>query len=484
MMSAYDLVIRHGTVGTASDTFAADVGIRDGVIVALGRDLGAGTEEIDATGLLVLPGGVDAHCHLDQPSGDGSICADDFETGTRSACAGGTTTVLPFALQMKGGSLTAAVRDYHARADGKAIVDYAFHLIVTDPTPQVLGQELPGLIEQGYTSFKIYMTYDDLKLNDRQILEVLALARREGAMVMIHAENADVISWLTEQLEQAGLTAPFHHAVSRPMPVEREATHRAITLAEIVDVPVLIVHVSGREAVEQIHAAQGRGLRVYGETCPQYLYLTEDDLKRPGFEGAKCLCSPPPRDAANQEVIWAGLRGGIFQVFSSDHAPFRFEDRSGKKLHGEDAPFRYVPNGVPGIETRLPLLFNGIAAGKIDLQTFVRVTATQPAQIYGLYPKKGSIAIGADADIALWDPEKKVRIANDILHHAVDYTPYEGIEVTGWPVLTLSRGRVVCRDGTVTGAKGDGAFLPCDRPKPARPLSGPALPWQRHAGIA
>ena len=468
-MADFDLVIRGGTVGTAADTFQADIGISGGRIEALGAKLGPGAEEIDATGKLVLPGGIDAHCHLDQPSGDGSICADGFESGTRSAAAGGTTTVLPFALQMRGESLSAAVRDYHARADGNAVCDYAFHLIVTDPTPQVLGQELPSLIEQGYTSFKIYMTYDDMKLNDRQILEVLGLARREGAMVMIHAENSDVIGWLTDQLEAAGLTEPIYHAVSRPMPVEREATHRVISLSEIVDVPVLIVHVSGREAVAQIHDAQGRGLRVYAETCPQYLYLTEDDLAKPGFEGAKCLCSPPPRDKGNQEVIWNGLRSGIFQVFSSDHAPFRFEDPAGKMLHGSDAAFRYVPNGVPGLETRLPLLFNGVSEGRIDLATFVRVTATQPAQIYGLSPRKGSIAVGGDADIAIWDPDMKVRIANDDLHHAVDYTPYEGIEVTGWPVMTLVRGQVVNRGGEIEKPKGYGEWLPCERPNPPLP---------------
>ncbi|MDF1720554.1 MAG: dihydropyrimidinase [Minwuia sp.] len=472
-MADFDLVIRGGTVGTASESFKADVGVVNGRITALGVSLGSGAREIDATGRLVLPGGIDAHCHLDQPSGDGSICADGFETGSRSAAAGGTTTILPFALQMKGGSLTEAVRDYHSRADGKAVVDYAFHLIVTDPTPQVVGQELPSLIARGYTSFKIYMTYDDLKLDDRQILEVLALSRREGAMVMVHAENSDVISWLTDRLEQAGLTTPIYHAVSRPMPVEREATHRAISLSEIVDVPVLIVHVSGREAVQQIHSAQGRGLRIHAETCPQYLYLTEDDLAKPGFEGAKCLCSPPPRDKANQEVIWSGLRNGTFQVFSSDHAPFRFEDPAGKMLHGTDAAFRYVPNGVPGLETRLPLLFNGIAEGRIDLATFVRVTATRPAQIYGLSPRKGSIAIGSDADIAIWDPHRKVTIANANLHHAVDYTPYEGIEVTGWPVTTLVRGQVVSHDGETLQSPGYGTFLPCDRPNP--PLPEPSL---------
>jgi dihydropyrimidinase len=476
-MTGFDLVIRGGTLATAADVFVADLGIRAGRIAAIGAGLAAGREEIDATGKYVLPGGIDAHCHLDQPSSDGSVCADDFESGTIAAACGGTTTVIPFALQMKGGSLRAAVEDYHRRANGKAVIDYAFHLIVSDPTEQVLGQELPALIRDGYTSFKIYMTYDDLKLNDRQILDVLALARRERAMVMVHAENSDVIGWLTDQLEAAGKTEPRYHAVSRPPAVEREATHRAISLSEIVGVPILLVHVSAGEAVEQIRWARARGLPIYAETCPQYLFLTEDDLARPGFEGAKCLCSPPPRDRQNQEVIWQGLRDGIFHVFSSDHAPTRFDDPRGKKLKGPLAPFRYVPNGVPGIETRLPLLFSaGVMEGRLTLPEFVALTATNPARIYGLYPRKGTLAIGADADIVIWDPEHVEAIANERLHHGVDFTPYEGIEVTGWPAVTLSRGEIVYRDGTVLAAAGRGEFLPCDTPEPARRL-GPAGSW-------
>jgi dihydropyrimidinase len=293
-------VVRGGTVATAADIFRADVGIRDGRIVALADGLPASRQEIDARDRLVLPGGVDAHCHLDQPTGDGSVMADDFLSGTRSAACGGTTTLIPFAAQMKGQSLRAAVDDYHRRAAGKATVDYAFHLIVTDPTEQVLGQELPALIRDGYTSFKVYMTYDALKLSDRQILDVLALAREERALVMIHAENADCIGWLTQKLELAGRTAPKYHAAARPQVVEREATNRAIALAELTEVPILIVHVSGREAVEQIRHARGRGLRIYAETCPQYLFLTADDLDAQGFAGAKCICSPPPRDRTSQ----------------------------------------------------------------------------------------------------------------------------------------------------------------------------------------
>lgn len=473
MNTSFDTVILNAEVATATDRYLADIGIRNGRIVAIGQGLEPGRESIDASGRLVTPGGIDAHCHLDQPMSDGAVMADDFVTGTRSAACGGTTTVIPFACQFKGQSLQAAVDDYHARAEGKAAIDYAFHLIVSDPTPNVLKEELPRLVKEGYSSFKVYMTYDDMKLGDRQILNLLAVARREGAMVMIHAENSDCIAWLTEQMLDAGLNAPRYHAHSRPMLVEREATHRAIALAELVDVPILIVHVSGREAVEQIRTAQGLGLKVYGETCPQYLFLTAEHLDLEGFEGAKCICSPPPRDKANQEVIWRGLENGTFQVLSSDHAPFAFAGPNGKQLHGSDAPFSQVPNGIPGLETRMPLLMShGVIDGRIDIHSFVALTATNAAKIYGLFPRKGTIAVGSDADLIIWDIDERESlprfIRNDLLHHAVDYTPYEGIEVKAWPALTMSRGTVVWKDGQYLGREGHGQFLACDRSVPAQ----------------
>jgi dihydropyrimidinase len=476
-MNTFDLVIRNGTVVTASDIGACDIGISGGRIVALGQDLPRGTREIDAAGRFVLPGGVDAHCHLDQPMPDGLRMADDFATGSVSAACGGTTTVIPFAAQAKGESLAAAVADYHQRAADKAIIDYAFHMIVADPTRKVLDEELPQLIRSGYTSFKIYMTYDDLKLDDRQILETLAVARREGALAMVHAENADCIGWLTDLLQKAGHTAPRFHALSRPPVVEREATHRAISLSELVDVPILIVHVSGTEAIEQIRWARARGLPIYAETCPQYLFLTAEDLGGDDdYHGAKCVCSPPPRDAANQEVVWNGLADDLFTVFSSDHAPFRYDDPHGKKPGGEEVPFQYIPNGIPGLETRLALLFSeGVNKGRIDINRFVALTSTQPAKLYGLYPRKGTIAVGSDADIAIWDPDREVTIRNADLHHAVDYTPYEGMQIRGWPVTTISRGEVIVDEGRVLGAAGRGKFLPCEAPAMARPKSNPIV---------
>jgi dihydropyrimidinase len=482
-MSDLELVIRDAVAVTASDIQRCDIGIAAGRIVALAQTLPKAPREIDAAGRYVLPGGVDAHCHLDQPMPEPMRMADDFASGTRSAACGGTTTVIPFAAQAKGRSLDEAVADYHRRAGGKACIDYAFHLIVSDPTPKVLGEELPRLIRAGYTSFKVYMTYDDLKLSDRQILDVMELARREGAMVMVHAENSDGIAWLTEKLVAAGRTAPKEHAISRPAPLEREATHRAITFSELLDVPILIVHVSSGEAIEQIRWAQGRGLNIYAETCPQYLLLTAEHLGAEGFHGAKCVCSPPPRDQANQQRVWDGIVNGTFHVFSSDHAPFRYDDPHGKRLGGKEVAFPYIPNGIPGLETRLPLLFSeGVGKGRIDLHAFVALTATNPARMYGLYPKKGTLGVGSDADLVIWDDRRKVTIANALLHHDVDYTPYEGIEVTGWPALTLSRGDVVWEEGKFRGRPGRGEFLKCGLPAPARPVARDYT-WRRALGI-
>ncbi len=465
MAELFDLVVRNAKVATASDCYEADIGIRAGRIVQIGTGLPAGTREIDAAGRVVTPGGVDAHCHLDQPMAPPVRMADDFESGTRAAACGGTTTVIPFAAQEKGQSLRAAVEDYHQRANGRAHVDYAFHLIVSDPTPQVLGEELPGLIGEGYTSFKIYMTYDDLKLDDGQILDVLQVARERGAMAMIHAENADCIEWLTRRLEAAGRTAPRFHAHSRPMLVEREATHRAIALSELVEVPILIVHVSGREAVEQIRWARGHGLKVFAETCPQYLFLTAADLGvDDSYHGARCVCSPPPRDKANQEVIWDGLADGLFTVFSSDHAPFRFDAPEGKKPGGEEVAFRHIPNGIPGIETRMALLYSeGVLGGRITLEQFVALTSTNPAKAYGLHPRKGAIAIGSDADLVIWD-EREFVLRNSQLHHNVDYTPYEGMTLRAWPGMTIAGGEVVWDGKNFLPRMGQGRFLACAQP--------------------
>jgi len=474
-MSDFDLVIRNGTVATAADTTACDVGIKDGVVAMLGKNLGPGVQEIDASGRLVLPGGIDSHCHIEQRSSAGVICADDFYSATVSAAFGGTTTVIPFAAQHRGQSLRQVVEEYHAAAGPKAVIDYAFHLIISDPSEQVMGQELPALIRDGYTSFKVYMTYDLLALDDGQMLDILAVARREGALVMVHAENHEMIKWLTSRLLDRGLAAPRYHAVSHTRLAEGEATNRAVALSQLLDVPILLVHVSSGEAIEVIRNAQTRGLKIYGETCPQYLFLTAEDLARPGVEGAKFCCSPPPRDHAAQQAVWTGLRNGTFQVFSSDHAPYRF-DASGKLPHGDRTTFKEIANGVPGIELRLPLLFSeGVRQGRLDLNAFVALTATNHAKLYGLYPKKGTIAVGSDADIAVWDPERETTVTAGILHDNVGYTPYQGRRLRGWPVTVLSRGRIVAEGGRLAARRGSGVFLPCALSEAAKPLGLPAI---------
>lgn len=476
----FDLVIRGGTIATAADVTRADIGIRNGRITAIGERLSGGEKTMDAGGRLVLPGGIDAHCHLDQPqapglASKGAVMADGFRTGSISAAFGGTTTIVPFCVQHRGTSLTAAVDDYHRRAAGQAVIDYAFHLIVSDPTPQVLGQELPALIRRGHTSLKVYMTYDAMVLSDRQILDVFEVARQEKAIVLIHAENHEIIGWLADRLEAAGRTAPKYHAASRPLPVEREATHRAVTLAEVAGVPLVVVHISGADPLEEVRRARARGLTVIAETCPQYLLLTAADLDMPDMDGAKAMCSPPPRDTASQDSLWRGIADGTFDIVNSDHAPYRFDDE-GKLKAGRNAPFRKVANGIPGLETRMPLLFSeGVVKGRIDLQRFVALTASNNAKLYGL-SRKGTIAIGADADIAIWDPEKRVRLSNDLLHHNVDYTPFEGLEVQGWPETVLSRGEVVVEDGELKGAPGRGRFLEQTTSSAWRPETG-AKPW-------
>ncbi|MEX2614482.1 MAG: dihydropyrimidinase [Alphaproteobacteria bacterium] len=470
-MATFDLVIRGGTVVTAADTAWCDIGIRDGRVAALGEGIAAGDREIDAGGKLVLPGGIDSHCHIEQLSGMGIMSADDFRSGTTAAAFGGTTTVIPFAIQNRGESLRRVVDDYRALGDARAVIDFAIHMIIADPTEQVLGQELPALIRDGYTSFKVYMTYEGTKLDDYQMLDVLTAARREGAMTMIHAENWDMIRWLTKRLLDGGNRAPKFHGVSHAQIAEGEATHRAIALGRLVDTPLLIVHVSAEEAMEEIRMAQAKGLKVYGETCPQYLFLTLDDLDREGMDGAMYCCSPPPRDKAGQEAIWNGLQTGVFQVFSSDHAPYRF-DETGKLKAGPNASFKEIANGLPGIETRMPLLFSeGVGKGRIDLQRFVDLTATAAAKLYGLYPRKGAIAVGSDADMAIWDPAREVTLSADMLHDNTGYTPYEGMKLQGWPVTVLSRGRVVIDGGELHAGQGSGEFLPCDRSGFAVPLN-------------
>ncbi|MCC4243623.1 dihydropyrimidinase [Stappia indica] len=469
-MDRFDLIVRGGTIATASDVFRADIGIRNGRIAQIGEALTGDCEVIDASGKYVLPGGIDSHVHVSQPSGEGIVMADDFESGTLSALFGGNTTIMPFCLQEKGRPMREALTAYHKLAEGNCYTDVSFHLIVSDPTDSLLGQELPALAADGYSSFKVFMTYEDLRLSDAEILKTLDVARSTGATVMVHCENEDAIRFLIARHEAAGDVAPRAHASTRPVAVEREATHRALSLAEIVDVPIVIVHVSNGEAMEEIARARARGLKVVGETCPQYLVLTAEDLDGMDWEGAKFVCSPPPRDKAAQAECWRGIETGVFDLFSSDHCPFRYDDERGKRNPKGLTSFRHIPNGIPGVETRLPILFSeGVMKGRIDLPRFVSLAATAHARTYGLYPEKGTIAIGSDADLAIWDPTEKRTIRHADLHDGADYSPYEGLEVTGWPTTVILGGRVMVRDNTLVGAKGDGTYRSA-RTRGAAPL--------------
>ena len=458
-MSKFDTVIKNGIVVTASETIEADVGIKNGKITDLGVNLRGGDHEIDARDKLVLPGGIDSHVHIDEPPFYGVCGVDDFLSGTTSAACGGNTTMISFAEQVKGRSLQSVFDEYSAKAKDKAVIDYAFHMILCDANEQMLREEFPKIVDMGVTSFKIYMRYEGLALDDSQVLDAMDKARDCGAMILVHAENDHCIHYIQQKLEREHKTDLKYFGESSPQPVEREATHRTIALAEIADTPVLLVHVSAQQAMEQIKWAQDRAMPVFGETCPQYLFISTDDFERPGWEAAKFLCTPPPRESSNQAHIWRGIQTGIFQVLSSDHCAFRFESKEGKKKHDEPH-VSTVPPGIPGIELRMPLVFSeGVNKGRIDLNRFVEITSTNAAKIYGLYPNKGTIVPGADADIAIWDPALTQTVTLDMLHDNMDFTPFEGMELTGWPIMTISRGDVIWSNGMVTAKPGRGRYL-------------------------
>jgi dihydropyrimidinase len=464
----YDLVIRGGTVATSSDVFAADVGITGETIVALGLGLAKGKKEIDATGKLVLPGGVDAHAHIEQLSAAGIMNADTFESATRSAAFGGTTSVISFAAQHVGMDVQEVVSDYTALAKKGAVIDYAFHIILSDVTDKVVKTDIPTLVKQGHSSIKIFMTYDKLKVDDEKLLDVLAAAREAKALVCVHAENHGIIAWMVKRLLDKGYTAPKYHSVSHARVSESEAFTRLIAFSELLDQPIMIFHVSTREGAAVIREARGRGVKVFAETCPQYLFMTADDLDKPGSEGAKWMCSPPPRTTDDQEALWHALALGDLQLISSDHAPYRY-DETGKLRAGPNPTFKQVANGLPGLEVRLPLLFDAMVSnGRLGLTKFVELTSTAPAQIYNL-PKKGSIAIGNDADIAIWDPAKKVTLSDAMMHDLTGFTPFAGRTVAGWPEKVLLRGKLLVDGDTFDSKPGEGRLMLREGGKAATP---------------
>lgn len=472
-MSGFDLVVRGGTVATATAVFAADVGIRGEQVAAVGQGLGPGAEEIDASGRLVLPGGVDSHCHIEQLTASGLMNADTFATATASAAIGGTTTVIPFAAQHVGTSLTEVVEDYHEAARRGAVVDYAFHMILCDPRAEVLAEELPPLARSGHGSLKVFLTYDRLRVDDGQFLDVLDAARQHGLMVCVHAENHGMIGWMGKRLLAGGYRAPRYHVPSHPRIGEVEAIGRAIACAALVDQPLMIFHVSTAEGAGVIHRARGEGHKVWGETCTQYLTLTAADLDRPGHEGAMWMCSPPLREASDQEALWWALEIGTLQTVSSDHAPYRM-DETGKLARGHDPHFKEIANGMPGLELRLPVLFDAmVSRGRLGLEKFVELTTTAPARLYGLHGSKGSIAVGADADLAIWDPERMVEIVQGQRHDGAGYTPFAGRTLKGWPMTVMRRGQVIVADGELQAAPGSGRFLPRSGGPAAAPLGRP-----------
>ena len=459
----YDLVIRGGTVATASGRFLADVAVSGETIAAVGRGLGPGAREIDAAGKLVLPGGIDAHTHIEQVSAGGLLNADSFESATTSAAFGGNTTVISFAAQHRGLDLRKVVDDYSALAARGALIDYAFHLIVANPDAKTIETDLPALIGEGHASIKLFMTYDLIKVDDEPLLDVLLTARQNRALLCVHAENHGMISWMGKRLVAKGYTAPKFHAISHPRGSEAEAFTRLITAAALIDQPIMIFHVSTREGAEVIRKARGEGLKVFAETCPQYLFLTRHDLDKPGLEGAKWMCSPPPREVEDQEALWRALALGDIQTVTSDHAPYRF-DETGKLSAGPQPTFKQIANGLPGLEVRLPLMFDAMVSrgrpefGGRGLEAFVDLTATAPASIYNL-PNKGAIAPGLDADIAIWDPARVVTLSDQMMHDRTGFTPFAGRTIQGWPVHVLSRGRDVIAGGAVGVAPGTGRWL-------------------------
>ncbi len=450
------ILIKHGTIVTATDLYQGDVLVEGEKISAIGLSLTApSARTIDAKDRYVLPGGIDCHTHLDMPFG-GTTSADDFESGTIAAAYGGTTSVVDFAIQYKGQTLHHAWETWMKKAEGKAAIDYGFHMIITELNDQV-EQEMDALVRQGVTSFKMFMSYPGVfMLDDASIFRALLRTGQNGGTICMHAENGGVIDVLVKKALAEGHRAPKYHALTRPARAESEATHRAIALAEIAGVPIYIVHLSAAEALEMVIEARDRGLPAYAETCPQYLFLSYDNYEEPDFEGAKYVMSPPLRSKDAQDRLWRGLSFNDLQAISTDHCPFCMKEQ---KVLGRD-DFSKIPNGAPGIETRMSLVYDGgVRTGRISLNRFVELTSTSPAKIFGMFPRKGTIAPGSDADIVIFDPNRKATLSAKTHHMNVDYNPYEGREVTGVSETVISRGRVIVENGMFVGRAGAGGFV-------------------------
>ena len=450
-------LIRNGTVVTAKDTMSADILVDGERIkeVRAGIPAKSADKVIEAAGFYVIPGGIDAHTHLDMPFG-GTTSADDFETGTRAAAFGGTTTIVDFAIQARGTRMRQALDTWWKKAEGRACIDYGLHMIITDLGKAGL-EDMDDMVREGVASFKLFMAYPNvLMVDDATIFKALSQTSKNGALICMHAENGSVIDVIVARALAEGKTAPIYHALTRPPKAEAEAVHRAIAMAEIAQVPVYIVHLSSEDALNEVREARDRGLPAFAETCPQYLLLSQDELARPGFEGAKYVFTPPLRPKEHQPKLWEGLKHDHLQVVSTDHCPFCFKDQ---KILGKD-DFTKIPNGGPGIENRLQLIYHhGVNEGKLSLNRFVELTSTTPARIFGMYPRKGEIAVGSDADLVLWDPNADYTISATSHHMKVDYSMFEGFRVHGNARMVLSRGEVIVDGETFIGTPGRGQYL-------------------------
>ncbi|WP_337033305.1 dihydropyrimidinase [Paenibacillus illinoisensis] len=464
-------LIRNGVLVTAADTFEADILIENGKIMQIGMGMVVDdrTEIVDASGCYVIPGGIDPHTHLDMPFG-GTVTADDFATGTAAAAFGGTTTILDFCLTQKGKPLTESLKEWHAKAKGKAAIDYGFHLMIGEMNDQVL-EELPQVIEEeGVSSFKVFMAYkNQFQADDGILYQTLQKAKEYGALVMVHAENGDVIDLLVRQALAEGRTEPIHHALTRPSILEGEATGRAARLAALADSQLYVVHVTCAEAVEQIARMRDMGYRIWGETCPQYLTLDQSIMDQPDFEGAKYVWSPPLREASHQEVLWNALKSGQLQTIGSDHCSFNFK---GQKDLGKN-DFSKIPNGGPVIEDRLSILYSeGVAKGRISLNQWVDLCSTRASKLFGMFPQKGTLAVGTDADIVIFDPSISREISASTHHMNVDYSAFEGMQVQGCPVTVLCRGEYVIKDRQFAGAAGSGQYVKRAKYDAGAPMPG------------
>lgn len=449
-------LIKNGRIITAEQDYVADIYIERDTITAIGTNLPMKADTtIDATGKYVIPGGIDVHTHLDMPFG-GTVSSDDFETGTRAAAFGGTTTIIDFAVQTKGTTMREALDIWWKKAEGKACVDYGFHMIITD-LPDAHLEDTTDMVREGVSSFKLFMAYPGvLMVDDATIFKAMRKTADNGALICMHAENGSAIDLIVKQAVAEGKKAPIYHALTRPTTLEAEAVNRAIALAEIAGVPVYIVHLSSYDALQRVAEARDKGLLAYAETCPQYLLLSIEDLDRPGFEGAKYVFTPPLREKWHQDKLWEGLRIDNLQVVSTDHCPFCFKDQ--KELGKDD--FTKIPNGGPGIENRLQLLFEyGVNRKRITLNRWVEVTSTTPAKMFGMYPRKGTIAVGSDADIVIWDPNLEHVISAKTHHMRVDYSMFEGFGVKGNVDTVFSRGEIIVQKNTWLGKAGRGRFI-------------------------